>query len=145
MREYALIMLNMFEYACIYESSNNVRILNVSDVVLSIRSMYKLQSSYRERNVNQKPGAQPKMFQGRGGFEELGHFDKHFVKNTRKKALQGNILEFFLLDTLKTTFWIENLTERWTQWGPFFPKAGHFFQFSKKGWGVLLRVLNMLR
>ena len=92
MREYALIMLNIFEYACIYlneQSSNNVRILNVSDVVLSIRSIYKLQSSYRERNVNQKPGAQPKMFQGRGGFVELGHFDKHFVKNTRKKGPAG--------------------------------------------------------
>ena len=98
MREYALIMLNIFEYACIYlneQSSNNVRILNVSDVVLSIRSMYKLQSSYRERNVNQKPRTQPKMFQGRVGFEELGHIDKHFVKNTRKKALQGNILWSF--------------------------------------------------
>ena len=29
--------------------------------------------------------AQPKIFQGRGGFMELGHFDKHFVKNKRKK------------------------------------------------------------
>ena len=94
MREYALIMLNMFEYACIYESSNNVRILNVSDVVLSIRSMYKLHS-YRERNVNQKPGAQPKMFQGRGGFVELRHFDKHFVKNTRKKGPAGEHFEVF--------------------------------------------------
>ena len=48
-------------------------------------------------------GAQPDIFQGRGGqFEELGHFDIHFVKNTRKK--QGNILEFFLLDTLETIF-----------------------------------------
>ena len=25
-------------------------------------------------------------FQGRGGFVELGHFDKHFVKNARKKG-----------------------------------------------------------
>ena len=38
------------------------------------------------------------------GFVELGHFDKHFVKHTRKGAPQGKILEFFLLDTLKTTF-----------------------------------------
>ena len=30
-------------------------------------------------------GAQPEIFQGRGGFVEPGHFDKHFVKNTRKK------------------------------------------------------------
>ena len=38
---------------------------------------------------------------------ELGHFDKHLVKNTRKRGPagpQGSILEFFLLDTLKSTF-----------------------------------------
>ena len=30
-------------------------------------------------------GAQPEIFQDRGGFE-LGHFDKHFVKNRRKTS-----------------------------------------------------------
>ena len=35
---------------------------------------------------------------------ELAHFDKRFVKKTRKKAPQGNILEFFPLDILKKTF-----------------------------------------
>ena len=30
-------------------------------------------------------GAQPEIFQGRGGFVELGHLDKYFVKNTGKK------------------------------------------------------------
>ena len=29
-------------------------------------------------------GAQPELFQGTVGFVELGHFHKHFVKNTRK-------------------------------------------------------------
>ena len=38
---------------------------------------------------------QPEIFQGRGGFVELGYFDKYFVKNTRKKAPQRNIFEFF--------------------------------------------------
>ena len=28
-------------------------------------------------------GAQPEIFQGRGGFVELGHFDKLFVKNIK--------------------------------------------------------------
>ena len=41
---------------------------------------------------------------GRGGFVELGHFDKHFVKNTRIKSSTGNISEFFLVDTPKTIF-----------------------------------------
>ena len=49
-------------------------------------------------------GAQPEIFQGRGGLVKLGHFDKHFVKNSRKKGPAGKISEFFLLDTLKTTF-----------------------------------------
>ena len=49
-------------------------------------------------------GAQPEIFQGRGGFVKLGHFDKNFIKKSRKKVPQGKKLEFFLLDTLKTTF-----------------------------------------
>ena len=49
-------------------------------------------------------------------------FDKHFVKNTRKKTWEGNIFHFFLLDTLKTTFWIETLIQWWAQSRPFFPK-----------------------
>ena len=36
--------------------------------------------------------------------QEPGHFDKLFVKNTKKEAMQGNILEFSLLDTLKAAF-----------------------------------------
>ena len=51
-----------------------------------------------------KAGAQPEIFQSRGCFVELGHFDKLFVKTQEKRALQGKILEFSLLDTLKTTF-----------------------------------------
>ena len=34
-------------------------------------------------------GAQPEIFQGRGGF--VGHFNKHFIKKSRKKAPQGKI------------------------------------------------------
>ena len=30
--------------------------------------------------------AQPEIFQGKGGFVKLGHFDKHFIKKSRKKA-----------------------------------------------------------
>ena len=44
--------------------------------------------------------------QGRVGggerFMELEHFDKDFVRNTRKKeAPQGNTFDFTVLDTLK--------------------------------------------
>ena len=43
-------------------------------------------------------------FSGQGGFDELGHFDKNIVKNTRKKRPAGKHFEDFLLDTLKTIF-----------------------------------------
>ena len=36
---------------------------------------------------NVKPGTQPDIFQGRGGFMKLGHFDKYFMKKSRKKIL----------------------------------------------------------
>ena len=48
--------------------------------------------------------AQPEIFQGRGGFVKLGYFDKHFIGKSRKNAPQGKVLEFFLLDNLKTAF-----------------------------------------
>ena len=59
-------------------------------------------------------GAQSEIYKGRGGFVELGHFDKPFVKRARKKTSQGKISELCLLDTLKTTFWMEDLTQGWT-------------------------------
>ena len=33
--------------------------------------------------------ALPEIFQGRGTFVELGHFDKQITKNTRKKGPAG--------------------------------------------------------
>ena len=39
--------------------------------------------------LSKKTGAQPEIFQGRGGFLELAQFDKLFVKNTRKKGSGG--------------------------------------------------------
>ena len=50
-------------------------------------------------------GVQPEIFQG--SFVELVHFDRRLFKNNRKKAPHGNILEFFLLEILKVTFWTE--------------------------------------
>ena len=34
-------------------------------------------------------GAQPEIFQGRGGFVKLGHFNKYFINNSRKKGPTG--------------------------------------------------------
>ena len=55
---------------------------------------------------------------------ELGHLDKHCFKNTGKKRLVGKNFGVFLLDTLKTTFWMEKLTQSWTQLGLLSPKIG---------------------
>ena len=50
-------------------------------------------------------GAQSEIFRDRGGFVKLRHFDKHFIRKSRKKEPQGKILEFFSLkDTLKIHF-----------------------------------------
>ena len=62
------------------------------------------------------------------------------LKTQDEKASQGNILEFFLQGTIKTTFWMENLTDRWTQSRPFYPKSRLFFRFSKKDRGELLHL-----
>ena len=54
MSEFALITLNMIEYAVVYlkkQSAAYARILNVSDEVHGIRSLYKLLSSYRDRRI----------------------------------------------------------------------------------------------
>ena len=112
MREYALLTLNLIEYDGIYLKKQSVEyarlILNVSDAVHSIRSLYNLPSSYpRLRwSVLQKGECRvqvrnQRFFRaGGGGRQWFWNFDKHFAKNTRKRVL----LEFFLLDALKTTF-----------------------------------------
>ena len=54
MCKYTLITLNMIEYAGIYlkkQSAEYARIINVCDAVHSIRSLYSLLSSYRDRDL----------------------------------------------------------------------------------------------
>ena len=96
MLEYALITLNMIEYAGIHlkkQSTGYARILNVSLAVHSIRSLYKLQSSYRDvfRTLSNmayfskrslSAGAQSEIFQGKrdvGLWYQVGHLSKDFV------------------------------------------------------------------
>ena len=50
----------------------------------------------------------------------------------KTREVSGKILEFFLLDTVKTTFRMKNLTQIWAQSGPFFPKLSTFFDFRKR-------------
>ena len=79
-----------------------------------------------------RPRRATRNFQGREGFVEFGHLDKHFVKNTKKEGPAGKIWHIFLLDTLKTTFWMEQITQWWIQPGPFFQNQDTFFYFQKR-------------
>ena len=71
------------------DSNNNRKTVNMAE------------NDFRLTSIS---GAQSEIFQSRGGFVKLGHFNKHFIKKSRKKAPQGKTLEFFLLDTLKIRF-----------------------------------------
>ena len=53
------------------------------------------------------------------------------LKHQEKRALQGNILEFFLLDTLKTTFLLGN--SKMDTIRTFFTKSGYFFLIFEIG------------
>ena len=46
-------------------------------------------------NFRSKPGAQPEIFQSRGGSVGLLHFDKHFIRNTEKGPIGNNFGVFF--------------------------------------------------
>ena len=48
-----------------------------------------------EKSLSPNPGAQPEIFQGRGGFVKLEHFDKHFIKKSRKKPRREKVWSFF--------------------------------------------------
>ena len=66
------------------------------------------------RVSNKSSGAQPEISQGRGGLGILGHFYKHFVKNTRKKGRAGKNLGVWM-DTIRA----------------YFTKSGHFIPIFK--------------
>ena len=55
---------------------------------------------------------------------------KQRKEKEKRPCRQGNILEFFHPNTLKFAFWMENVTQRLIQSGPFSPKPGHFFDFQ---------------
>ena len=60
------------------------------------------------RVSNKSSGAQPEISQGSGGLGILGHFYKHFVKNTRKKGRAGKNLGVWM-DTIRAYLTIRAL------------------------------------
>ena len=63
-------------------------------------------------------GVKPEIFQGIGGFVESEHSDKYFIKKKKRPSREN--LGVFVLDTLKTTPWIENWLKDGQNQGPFF-------------------------
>ena len=59
------------------------------------RKMFLMLYSITDQISQFDSGAQPEIFQGKGGLVGLGHFYKHFVKNTRKKGPAVINLEVF--------------------------------------------------
>ena len=79
------------------QSAEYIRVLNMS-VTEQLSRQRPIQNTVKHLrwSVLQKEqclsaGAQPEIFQdsGVGVFEELGHFNKHFIKNTRKRGPVG--------------------------------------------------------
>ena len=56
--------------------------------LLSVQSFWQ---PYFQMQKGNDIGAQPEIFQRKGGFLKLGHFDKRFFKNSRKKGPAGKI------------------------------------------------------
>ena len=53
----------------------------------------------------------------------------------KEKLRREKNMAFFLLETLKTTFKMRNLTQNGHNQGIFFPKLGYFFPIFEKGQG----------
>ena len=78
-------------------------------------------------------GKQPRMFQGRGGFVGLGHFYKHFVRNTREKCSTGKNMDVFSPRYPLNAILIEIFNSKMDTVRAFFIKSGHFFSILKIG------------
>ena len=66
---------------------------------------------------------------GEKSWRNWGTLIKNSVKNTRKKGPTVKHFGVFFLDSLKTIFWMGNLTQRWTQSRIFFTKI---FRYQKR-------------
>ena len=78
-------------------------------------------------------GKQPRMFQGRGGFVGLGHFYKHFVRNTREKCSTGKNMDVFSPRYPLNAILIEIFNSKMDTVRAFFIKSGHFFSILTIG------------
>ena len=131
MREYASVTLNMIEYTGIYpkkQSTEFARILNVSEFWLCLMQhitqgvftnywavaeketyseycqTFKMERFAKTIMPECRCATRNFSGQGAGGLWNWGTSIKILSKTSEKEASQGNISEFFLLDTLQTIF-----------------------------------------
>ena len=124
MSEYALVTLNRIEYTGTYLRKQIVEYarinLNVSDAVHSIRTVQYTEQLPRQtysdycqtfkmehigKRIMLECRCTTRNFSGEWGrVVELDTSINISSKTREKETRQGNILDFFLLDTLKTTF-----------------------------------------
>ena len=87
------------------------------------------------RNSNIISGAQPDIFQGKAGFVKLGHSNKEFVKNSRKKSPAGKIAR---IDSRKITV-SRNLA------GFYFPIVHLITGHANFRWKHFMKTLTLFR
>lgn len=135
---YALIIVNILKYVCIY-LNKQFWICQKSQCVCHCINYWDRSIFITLSNISDGifckifviflvARLQPEIFLGRGSFMELGDFSS-IVQG--KKTTLGNIRDIFLLDTLKTTSWVEYLISRFNSIRVFFPKIRKLFRFSK--------------
>ena len=79
------------------------------------------------------PGVQPKIFQRKGGFVELGHLDKYFNKNEKEKSHAEKYLGRFSTGYFLNYILHGKFDLQMDKIMAFFPKSRQVFRFSKKG------------
>ena len=85
------------------------------------------------RNIRGVGGLQTETFQDRGGFMVLEHFNKHFVKNPRKKSHAGKCFGFFSSRHSENQILNEKFNRKMDTFSFFFfQNQGNFFLFSKE-------------
>ena len=66
------------------------------DKVAGLKACNFIKKRLKYSCFSMKTGAQPEIFQGRGYFVKLGHFEKQFLKHVKKKGPAGKKFGFFL-------------------------------------------------
>ena len=110
--------------------------VQITELLYQDRNVFKTLSNWIDLQKEEylSAGTQSEIFHGRG----MGNCRTRILwqtfrqKQQKKRTHIEKKLEIYVLDPLKTTFWMISVTHRWTPSGYFIPKSGHYLQFSKR-------------